>query len=235
MASLDKALQLVPGFPPAVELVKKIGDVGRKGGKPSTDISAEAAKRYYQRCVFPVTDVGPGKEEMTEVIDACTALINSKGGSDENRALVHLQRGSMYRRLGKFELALVDFSELLRHDPNSALAWTGRGNAYRGLKLFDSAIADHTEALRLKPDDATCYNNRGNVWQDLKNNERAIADYDAAIKIDPTYATAYYNRGNSRLELGDKDGAVADYRQAAKLNPSLKQATERLQQVETKL
>lgn len=56
-----------------------------------------------------------------------------------------------------------------------------------------------------------------------------------AIKLDPTYATAYYNRGNSRLETGDRDGAVADYRQVAKLNPSLKQATERLQQVETKL
>jgi tetratricopeptide (TPR) repeat protein len=76
---------------------------------------------------------------------------------------------------------------------------------------------------------------RGNAWQDLKNNERAIADYDTAIKLDPTYATAYYNRGNSRLEAGDKDGAVADYRQAAKLNPSLKQATEMLHKVETKL
>ena len=56
-----------------------------------------------------------------------------------------------------------------------------------------------------------------------------------SIKLNPNYATAYYNRGNSRLEAGDKDGAVSDYRQAAKLNPSLKQATEMLQQVETKL
>jgi len=56
-----------------------------------------------------------------------------------------------------------------------------------------------------------------------------------SIKLNPNYATAYYNRGNSRLEAGDKDGAVADYRQAAKLNASLKQATEMLQQVETKL
>jgi tetratricopeptide (TPR) repeat protein len=80
--------------------------------------------------------------------------------------------------------------------------------------------------------DATTYNNRGNVWQDMNNNERAIADYDMSIKIDPNYATAYYNRGNARLDAGDKDGAVTDYRQAAKLNPYLKQATERLQEVE---
>jgi tetratricopeptide (TPR) repeat protein len=133
------------------------------------------------------------------LIDACTALINSQGGNDENRALIHLQRGSMYRRLGKFELALVDFSESIRHDPNSALAYTGLGNAYRGLELFDLAIAALTEALRLRPE-ARTYNNRGNVYQDLKDNERAIADYDTAIKLDPNYATAYYNRGNARLE-----------------------------------
>jgi tetratricopeptide (TPR) repeat protein len=231
LASIDRAMQLAPGFLPALDLLEKIGT----GGKPAAEPSAEAAKRHYQTCVFPVTDVGPPKDAMARVIDACTALINSKGGNDENRALVHLQRGSMYRRLGKFELALVDFDESIRYEPNSALAFTGRGNAYRGLKLFDQALSDHSEALRLKPDDATICNNRGNVWQDLRDNERAIADYDAAIKLDPTYATAYYNRGKSRLASGDKDGAVADYRQAAKLNPSLKQAGEMLQKVETKL
>jgi tetratricopeptide (TPR) repeat protein len=234
-ASLNKALQLAPGFAPALEVQKQIGAGGRKRGKPAAEPSRETANEDYRICTFPVTDVGPSRDWMSKVIDACTVLINSQGGSDENRALVHLQRGSMYRRLGKFELALADFSESIRHDPNSALAYTGRGNAYRGLKLLEQSIADHTEAIRLKPDDATTYNNRGNAWQDLKNTERAIADYDMAIKIDPKYATAYYNRGNSRLEAGDKDGAIADYRQAAKLNPYLKQATEMLQKVETKL
>ena len=200
LASIDKALQLVPGFPPALDLLKKIG-AGRKSGKAAAPLSQQAANDDFHICAFPVTDVGPSREWMGKVIDACTALINSNGGSAENRALIHLQRGSMYRRLGKFDLALVDFSESLRYDPNSALAWTGRGNAYRGLKLFEQSISDHTEAIRLKPDDATSYN----------------------------------NRGNARLDAGNKDGAVADYRQAVKLNPAMKQATEMLQKVDTKL
>src|SRR5579863_7158549 len=70
-------------------------------------------------------------------------------------------------RHGKFELALVDFSESLRHDPNSASAYTGLGNAYRGLKLFGSAITAHSEAIRLKPDDAGAYSNRGNVFHEM--------------------------------------------------------------------
>ena len=234
LASVNKALEMAPGFPPALDVLKKIDDGGKKRGRRAVELSQDAAKRDWQICVFPVTDIGPPNAAMVEVINACTELINSNGGNDENRALVHLQRGSMYRRLGKFELALVDFSESLRHDPTSAEAYTGVGNAYRGLKLWGSAIAAHTESLRLKQD-ATTYNNRGNVYQDMMDNTRAIADYDMSIKLDPNYATAYYNRGNSRLAAGDKDGAVADYRRAAKLNPHLKQATDMLQQVDKKL
>lgn len=226
---------MVPDFPPALNVLKKVGGPVKKRGKPAAALSAARAKDDWQICVFPVTDIGPPKEVMVAVIDACSELINSDGGNDENRAMVYLQRGSMYRRLGKFELALVDFSESLRHDPNSADAYTGLGNAYRGLKLYDRAIAAHSEGIRLKPDFATVYNNRGNVYQDMNDNDHAIADYDMAIKLDPNYATAYYNRGNARRAAGDKDGAVADYREAARLNPHLKQATEMLQQVDRKL
>jgi len=229
--SLNRALELAPGFPPALDVQKKIGSKGKAAAEPSP----QAAQENFRRCAFPVTDVGPPPEEMKRVIAACTVLINSSGGSADNRALVHLQRGSMYRRLGQFELALVDFSESLRYDPKSADAYTGRGNAYRGLKLVDQAIADHSEAIRLKPDDATSYNNRGNAWSDVKNTEKAMADYDTAIKLNPTYASAYYNRGNLRLATGDKDGAIADYQQAVKLNPYLKAAGEALREVKPKL
>src|SRR6202043_385011 len=97
MASLNKALQLAPGFAPALEVQKKIGDSGKPGGKQAAEPSQEAANRYFHMCTFPVTDGGPSKEDMVKVIDACTALINSQGGNDADRAIVHVQRGSMYR------------------------------------------------------------------------------------------------------------------------------------------
>jgi hypothetical protein len=34
---------------------------------------------HFHICSFPVTDVGPSKDWMVKVIDACTALINSQG------------------------------------------------------------------------------------------------------------------------------------------------------------
>jgi tetratricopeptide (TPR) repeat protein len=87
---------------------------------------------------------------------ASIVLIESQGGSDENRADVHLRRGSMYRRLGKYELALADFSESIRYSPKSADAYTGRGNAYRGLHqpisqsptIARPSVSDPTMPLR---------------------------------------------------------------------------------------
>jgi tetratricopeptide (TPR) repeat protein len=187
-------------------------------------ISAEVANRNLKECVFPVANVTLNRKTMDSVIRACTVLIEAEGGSDKNRADVYLQRGSMYRRLGKFDLALADFNLSIRYSPASADAYTGRGNSYRGLHKLDESIADHSEAIRLDPRNATAYNNRGNALSDKKEFPRAIADYDEAIMLNPNYAAAYYNRGLARKDTNDKDGAIADFRQALKISPNMSAA-----------
>jgi tetratricopeptide (TPR) repeat protein len=141
-----------------------------------------------------------GRAPSEGEVAACTVLIKSGGGDNEGRAIAFLQRGSMYRRMGKFELALADFSESPHYKPDSADAYTGRANAHRGLGQLDAAIADHSEAIRLKPDFAMAYSNRGNAYSDKKDFQRAIADYDEALKRDPHYAAAFYNRAPSRVK-----------------------------------
>ncbi len=205
--------------------------MAQSGAKERPRLSSEELNEKYHFCTFPVSNTNFSIKHVNDVIAACTALINTEGGSAENRSRVHLQRGAMYRRLGKFELALADFTMSIHYDPKSAYAYTGRGNAHRGLHQVDESIADHTEAIRLDPKYAAAYNNRGNAWRDKKDYARAIADYDEAVKIDPHYASALYNRGNARLDAGDKDGAIADYRQALKVNPNLKEAAEMLKEI----
>jgi lipoprotein NlpI len=114
-------------------------------------LSKEDIQKDYFLCTFPVPNTNFSVQHVNDVIAACTALVNTSGGSVENRALVHLQRGAMYRRLGKFELALADFTMSIHYDPKSALAYTGRGNAHRGLHQVDEAIEDHSKAIELDP------------------------------------------------------------------------------------
>jgi tetratricopeptide (TPR) repeat protein len=200
----------------------------------SAQLSKEEVQKDYFLCTFPVSNTNFSAQHVNDVIAACTALVNTSGGSAENRALVHLQRGAMYRRLGKFDLALADFTMSIHYDPKSALAYTGRGNAHRGLHQIDEAIEDHSKAIELDASYAEAYSNRGNAWRDKKDNKRAIADYDAAIKLNPKYALAFYNRANTRLDDGDKTRAIADYREALKIEPHFEQAADMLKQMKAK-
>ncbi len=197
-------------------------------------LSDDELQKDYFLCTFPVSNTNFSANHVNDVIDACTKLINSPGGSAENRSIVHLQRGAMYRRLGKYKLALADFTMSIHYNPKSAYAYTGRGNAHRGLHQIDEAIADHTKAIELDPTYAEAYNNRGNTWREKKDNKHAMADYDEAIKINPHYALAFYNRANARLDEGDKQGAIADYREAIKINPNFEQAADMLKKLKAK-
>ncbi len=172
IASVKKALELAPNFPPALETLKKFNAANGRDRKAPRILSAEEGRRNFRKCVFPVANITLDPKTMNEIIAACTVLIESQGGSGDDRAQVYLQRGSMYRRLDKFELAVADFSQSIRYAPKSADAYTGRGNAYRGLKQLDLSIADHSEAIRLDPNSANFYSNRGNAWGDRKSSLR---------------------------------------------------------------
>ena len=228
-AAVNLALNLVPNFPPALDALKKIGTP-----KNAAQIRAALRPVAPGECMIPVADIRLDPKSIDRVLQACTGLINSPGGSAEDRSLAFLQRGSMYRRLEKYDQALADFDQALRYNPNSASAHTGRGNALRHLGRFDESVAAHSEAIRLEPNNAMAYSNRGNAFDDKKDYEHAIADFDAAIKLDPRYATAFYNRANAKLNAGDKPGAIADYREAVALRPGFKEAADMLKELGVK-
>jgi tetratricopeptide (TPR) repeat protein len=229
-AAVNVALKLAPKFPPALDALKTIGTP-----KNAAQILAALGRPVSAgECMMPVADVRLDPKSVERVLAACTGLINSPGGSAEDRGLAFMQRGSMYRRLEKYDQALADFDQALRYDPKSAGAYTGRGNALRHLGRFDEAIAAHSEAIRLEPNNAMAYSNRGNAFDDKKDYVHAIADFDAAIKLDPRYATAFYNRANAKLNAGDKPGAIADYREAVALRPGFKEAADMLKELGVK-
>jgi tetratricopeptide (TPR) repeat protein len=117
---------------------------------------------------MPVADIALDPKSIDRVRQACTNLINSPGGSADARSLAFIQRGSMYRRQQKYDLALADFDQAIRYDPKSASGYTGRGNALRLLGRLDESIAAHSEAIRLEPNNAMAYSNRGNALGDKK-------------------------------------------------------------------
>ncbi|MDB9540271.1 tetratricopeptide repeat protein [Anabaenopsis tanganyikae CS-531] len=129
----------------------------------------------------------------------------------------YFNRGVVYTRQQKWDLALADFNQAIKLNPNDALAYKNRGTIYYNQQKWDLALADFNQAIKLNPNYAGAYTNRGNVYHDQQKWDLAVADYNKAIAVDPNLAQAYYNRGNIYLKLGNINKAREDLQRAAQL------------------
>ena len=73
---------------------------------------------------------------------------------DPNVAAAYLNRGVIYKSLGRYVEALTDYDTAIRIDPNYVEAYFNRGIAYGDLGQHVDALADYDAAIRLDPSDA---------------------------------------------------------------------------------
>jgi tetratricopeptide (TPR) repeat protein len=164
------------------------------------------------------------QEAPASKIAGCTRVIERGGDAGLRLAAAYHQRGIAHHAQGDLDLAIVDYSEVLRLERRHYRALNNRGWAYNEKHDYDRAFADLNKAIRLQPKRALAYNNRGNTHLGKRDLDRAIADYDQAIRLDPTFAMAYSNRSATRRRKGELDKALADSNEAIRLNPALARA-----------
>jgi tetratricopeptide (TPR) repeat protein len=121
------------------------------------------------------------------------------------------ERGSLYLRTGKLDLALNDLNTSI--DLNSLVS-----NAYniRGLILFEqkeylSAINDFTKAIEIEQSEALYYYHRGMIYYELESYSEALKDFNSAIKWESNWSSYYYWRGKVKLKMNDHLGACEDF------------------------
>ena len=127
-------------------------------------------------------------------------------------------RGDAYSKEGQYDLAIKDYTEIIRLDPYY-FYYNKRGVLFYKKGQYDLAIKDYSEAIRLKPSNAVCYDNRGDAYMKQGQYDLAIADYSEAIKLDPDSAAYYNDRGFAYYKKGQYDLAIKDYSEAIKLKP----------------
>ena len=97
-----------------------------------------------------------------------------------------IKEGTAAYSAGRFDKAIVNFSEAIRLHPDDASAFNSRGNAYAHKGNLYRAIADYNEAIRLKPNYALAFCNRGIARQKLNNG----SDNDDKVKARKLDASA---------------------------------------------
>ena len=128
-------------------------------------------------------------------------------------------RGAAYTRIGRYDLALLEYDEALHLNQNGVIVYTNRGLTYHYLRRYNEALADFNQAIKLDPNNVIAYINRGLTYDDLKRYDEALADFDRAIRLDPKNAPVHSNRAVTYSKLGSYERARLDFDRAIDLDP----------------
>jgi tetratricopeptide (TPR) repeat protein len=129
-----------------------------------------------QRCSADDPDVSIG---------ACTALIQTGQGPQQNLVAALGFRGNAYARKRQYDRAIEDYNQAIRLNPNEAGAFIGRGIAYTLKGQGAPALLDFDQAIRLAPQEAKAFVGRGFLLRALGEDARADADFAKARQLNP--------------------------------------------------
>ncbi|MCP3942527.1 MAG: tetratricopeptide repeat protein [Desulfobacteraceae bacterium] len=124
------------------------------------------------------------KQFLSAVEDYSKIMTNLNGFSDSEKIKTYLNRGGLYRKLNKFDLALADINQALKLDYNWQ-AYLSRGITYCKMGDFKKAISDLDNSVRLNPSNETAYLYKASIELittcDLK---KVLNNYFAVLKIE---------------------------------------------------
>jgi hypothetical protein len=131
------------------------------------------------------------------------------------------RRGQRRAINGDYDLAIQDFTQVIRRDPKHAGALNDRCWVRALANQLQDALQDCNAALQIAPNYPDALDSRGLVNLKLGIFTNAIADYNAALVLDPKHASALYGRGIAKRRSGDTAGSKSDIDSAKAIQPSI--------------
>src|SRR5215471_12923858 len=156
-------------------------------------------------------------QEPERAIRACTALINSGRETKHTVAIALYNRGIAKNNKGKYEDAILDFTQAAKLYRDDAKIYFQR--ALASFSVGREAIADYTEALRLNPRYQLAFSRRAAAEVAKEHYPAAISDATEAVKINPEDDFAYATRAAARYFMRDYSGSVSDFTEALRITP----------------
>jgi tetratricopeptide (TPR) repeat protein len=135
-------------------------------------------------------------------------------------AVLHQDRATALRRLGRKQEALAAINRALELDPKQAGLYDTLAAIQRDMRDYGKAIESLRTALRLDPKDPKYYNNLGICLGRIGANEEALSMLNEYIRLKPDRAEGYNNRANILKSLRRYRESLADYGQALSINPN---------------
>lgn len=99
------------------------------------------------------------------------------GANPRHMADGYNNRGISRRILGKYPIAIEDFTKAIELIPNDPALFVNRANVYRDMKNFDQAIAEYTKAIGIKAAHSPAYVGRGHIYMLKNDGVNALAGF----------------------------------------------------------
>lgn len=132
-------------------------------------------------------------------------------------------------RLGLWQEAQADYTELTIVQPEFAPVWVNLGRVHLAQGDYEGALSCFTRAIELAPEDANAFFNAGDALYQLGAYEAAVETYTAALQRDPYNAQGFFTLGNAFYQMGAYESAMMAYQQALTLQPDHQAARHNLE------
>ncbi|NIQ87925.1 MAG: tetratricopeptide repeat protein [Deltaproteobacteria bacterium] len=136
-------------------------------------------------------------------------------------ASINVHQGLKYYDLGRWQEAIVAFTDALAINPDFAVAHFGLGVTYSRLDNWETALTYFEKTIELNPTFAQGYLGLGIAYDILGFNDKAMKALKRAVLIDPRFAQAHHALALCYLRNGDRASALAEYEILRGLNPDL--------------
>jgi protein O-mannosyl-transferase len=156
-------------------------------------------------------------------IDEALSYYNEIIRINPRYAPAYINRGVVFRTIGKPEQAIEDFRTALKINPDEAEARYDLGYLLADNGRTDEAIANFNEALRINPKYAQACNRLGNALALRGKLDEAIAQYTKAISIKSDFWDARVNLGIALMKQGRDVEALNSFMEALKIKPDMAQ------------
>ncbi len=129
------------------------------------------------------------------------------------------ETGLRFLKAGQYDIARVQFEQVLRDEREAVDALYYIGESYRFEGNYGKARDAYQRAIEINLNFAPAYLGRARARLALDPNADVGMDLDAAVSLDPLFAEAYIERAAYLLRQGNAKAALADAETALELTP----------------
>lgn len=137
----------------------------------------------------------------------------------------YVLKGSIYKNLEKYDLALSSYQTALQIDPDYFIGQLNTGWLLTRMDNDELALEYYENAVELKPKNLNALYGIAKSLQDMGKYDEATKHYRKMTRIDSSFYISYFNQGYiKQYEKNELDSANYFYNRVLEINPKYKRA-----------